>query len=146
MSEVRFGRFVRLKFIEKRGKRLLLVIRQQRIDALLCGLLACLLGRKPLFIVGVGVAGVDLHDIMDQAHQHDLRHVHPLVRVFLQKICHNGHMPGVLRVVFAAAMPREMGLAEHILLLVDLQNKVQLAFQPFVHVYRSSLYCRSLTV
>lgn len=28
VSEVRFGRFVRLKFIEKRGKRLLLVIRR----------------------------------------------------------------------------------------------------------------------
>ena len=55
-------------------------------------------------------------------------------------------MPGVLRVVFAAAMPREMGLAEYVLLLVKFENKIKLAFQPFVHVYRSSLYFRSLTV
>ena len=35
-------------------------------------------------------------------------------------------MPGVLRVVFRAAVPGQMGLSGNVLFLIDLQTEVQL--------------------
>ena len=88
---------------------------------------------KTVGVVGVGVTCVNLHHIVQQAHEHDARHIHRLVGIFLQQVRHDSHVPCVFGVVLAAAVAGEMRLPENVLLLVDLENEIQLFLQPFVH-------------
>lgn len=122
------------EFIEHRDELRLLVVGQQGVDALLGGVLARLLRLQALRVVGVRVAGVDFHDVVDQAHHHDLRHVHVFVGILPQQPGHDGHVPGVLGVVLRPAVAGQVRLPEDAFLLVDFQNEIQLPFQSFVHI------------
>ena len=133
MGKVRLGGLIGLKFVKNSHQLVLLVVRQERINALLCRVLARLLCLQTVGVVSVGVTCVNLHHIVQQAHEHDPRHIHRLVGIFLQQIRHDGHVPCVLGVILAAAVAGEMRLPENVLLLVDLKNEIQLFLQPFVH-------------
>ena len=133
VGKVRLGGLVGLKFVKNSHQPAFLVVRQERINALLCRVLARLLRLQTVGVVGVGVTCVNLHHIVQQAHEHDARHIHRLVGIFLQQIRHDSHVPCVLGVVLAAAVAGEMRLPENVLLLVDLENEIQLFLQPFVH-------------
>ena len=133
MGKVRLGGLVGLKFVKNSHQPAFLVVRQERINALLCRVLACLLRLQTVGVVGVSIPGVDLHYIMDQTHKHDPGNIDRLVGIFLQQVRHDSHVPCVLGVVLAAAVAGEMRLPENVLLLVDLENEIQLFLQPFVH-------------
>lgn len=79
----------------------------------------CLLGLLANFIISVGVAGINLYYIVQQAHHHDFCNVDGFVGVFFQQVCHNGHMPGMFRIIFLSAVVGEVGLPENIFFLVD---------------------------
>ncbi len=78
------------------------------------GIFAGLLGLATFLVVGEGVSGIDLHDIVDQAHQHDLCDIYGFIGIFAEKVGHDGHMPGMFCVIFPAAMAGEMCLAQDI--------------------------------
>ena len=56
----------------------------------------------PSAIVGVGVAGVDLHDIVDENQFECMQRVYGLVGVFGQHKRHHSQMPGMFGGVLAA--------------------------------------------
>ena len=140
-----FRRSSLLKLVEKRSQLHFLIFRQNREYPLLCRVLPGLLGLQSFRIVGIGIPRVDLHQVMDQTHEHDPGNIHLLVGILPQQIGHDRHMPGVLRVVLPAPVTGEMRLPQHVLFLVDLQRKGQLFLQAFVrsvHPLRSSRLCR----
>ncbi len=126
VREAGFRRAPRLELVEERRQLRALVLRQQRIDALLGGLLARLLRLQARRVISIRVARVNLHDVVDQAHHHHPRDVHGFVGVFAQQPRHRGHVPGVLRVVLGPPAARQVRLPEDILLLVDLEDEAQL--------------------
>ena len=126
-------RLIFLKLVEQRDQLLLLVVGKNGEDPLLGSVFSCFLRLQVLLVISVGVARVDLYDVMDETHEHDLRDVDLLVGVFPKQISHDRHVPGVLRVVFVPSVPGKVCLPEDVLLLIDLQSKGKLFLQSFVH-------------
>lgn len=88
---------------------------------------ACCLVRFGGFVVDVGVAGVDLHDVVDEGHFQDFEQVEiGLVGMFAQHYDHEGEVPGVLGIVFAAGLVADVGLPENVLQLVRLDDEIHL--------------------
>ena len=105
MGELRLGALIGFKFVKDGGEFFLLILGKKGVDSLLRRLFSRLLGLLGFLIVGVGISGVDLHHIMDEAHQHDFCDVHLFIGVLLKEIGHDGHVPGVFGVIFTAAVP-----------------------------------------
>ena len=63
---------------------------------------------------------------MNQAHKHDPRHINLLIGILLQQICHDSHMPGMLRIVLVASVTTQVGLTENVFFFIDLEDKIQL--------------------
>ena len=129
-GEAGLRRLAGLELLEQAPQLRLLILRQQTEDPLRRLFLPPLLGGQAGGVIGVGVAGVDLHDVVDQRHHHGLRHIDLPVSILLQQVDHDGHVPGVLRVILPAAVAAEMSLAKNVFLLVGLQNKGHLPFKP----------------
>ena len=133
MREAGFRGLIRFEFIEKRRQFRLLILRQNGENPLLRRVFPCLLRFQVFLVIRIGVPCVDLDNVMDQAHQHHFADVHLFVGIFPQQVCHDRHMPGMLRVVFPPPVSGKMRLPENILFLVDFQRKSQLFFQAFLH-------------
>ena len=118
-----FGRLSRFKLLKDGGQFFFLIRGQQRKDPLLRCRFPLLLRSLGRFVVSVGIAGIDLHQIMDQTHDHHMGDVNRLVGVLLQQIRHDRHVPGVLGIVFLSSVAGQRRLAKDVFLLVDLQCK-----------------------
>ena len=105
-----------------------MVLRQECKDALLRSVLPFLLGDLAIGVIGIGVACIDLNDIVDQTHQHHAPDVHRLVGILPQKIRHYRHVPRMLGIVLSSSVLRDVRLAEYILYLVYLKREGKLLF------------------
>ena len=135
MSKAGLRRLAFLKLIEQSRKLSPLILRQKGKDPFLRRVLPYFLGFQSLRIIGIGVPGIDLHDIVDETHEHDLPDIHGRIGVLPQKPGHDRHVPGMLRVVFPPPVAGEVRLPEHVFLLIDLQGKGQLLLQPLVSFF-----------
>ena len=93
MGELGLCRLCGFKLIEQRDQLRFLLRRKEGEDAFLGLVFALLLRFQAIGIVGVGVPGVDLHDVVDQTQEHDPGNVDRFVGVFLQKVGHDRHVP-----------------------------------------------------
>ena len=55
---------------------------------------------RACFIICVGVARIDLNQIVDQHHRYNFLKVYFLVGIFAEKNCHQCQMPGMFCIVF----------------------------------------------
>ena len=85
----------------------------------------------PLRFVGVGVvvveegvAGIDLHDVMDNHHFQDAQEFDGGVSMFVQHESHQRQMPAMLGGVFVATTVYEVGPPENTLKPVHFKNEV----------------------
>ena len=62
------------------------------------------------------------------------------IGIFLQDKGHDRHMPRMFRIIFPAAAAKDMGLPVDFLFFVDLQQKIQLFSQSFIHPIVSCLH------
>ena len=85
-----------------------------------------------LLIVGIGVAGIDLHDIMDQDHGNGFQNIDFFVGMFRHQNGHQRHMPGMFGIVFLPLSIGQPSLTEDLFLLVCLQCERKLLFQSLV--------------
>ena len=84
-------------------------------------------------VVAVGVAGVDLHDVVQQQHADHPAQVDAVPGgVLSEEHGRNGDVPGVLHGVFVAAAVEQEGLAKGVLQPVDLEQKFDLPVEPIV--------------
>ena len=111
-----------------------MIRRQQGKNPLFGSFLPGFLGLQSFRIIGIGIPGVNLHDIMNKAHDHDFSDIDRFIGILPQQVGHDGHMPGVLGVVFIPSVSGQMGLPEDVLFLIDLQGKCHLLFQTFLHI------------
>ena len=143
MRVLRLRRLVGLELLEECPELIALIRRQQCEDTVRRLLLTLPLRLQPLLVVGVDVARVDLHDIMDQAHHHDMRDVDLGVAVLAKQVRHDGHVPRMLRIALATPVIRQMRLPVDFLLLIDLQDELPLLLETFLihlHSFPASLY------
>ena len=95
--------------------------------------LALVLAGHPRRVVGERVAGVDLHEVVDDEHLQHAQDVDPgVVRVLGQDDGRETQVPGVLGVVLGPAALRAGRLPEDLLQLVDLEDESYLRPQPLV--------------
>ena len=139
--EARLGRLVRLELLPKGSQVGGLVIGEQAEDALGGVGLTLHMGRLGGGIVGVGVASINLDDVMDKAHDHGTGDVDGLVRVLPQQIGHHRRVPSVLCVVLSARVASDVRLAQDLLLPVYLENEVSLPLKALsVHEIPSDVH------
>ena len=133
MGKFSLGCLVFFKLIKERDQLCFLVIGKQRVDPLFCCVFPDFLRFQAFRIVGIGISGIYLNDVMDQAHQHYFCNIHFFIGILAKQICHDSHMPCMLCVIFVPAMTGEMCLPENILFFVYFKGKCQLPFQSFIH-------------
>ena len=80
-GKFRLRRLEFLELIKKRRQLLFLFLRQNGKDALLRSLLPGFLGFLCLRVIGVGITRINLHNIVDQTHQHNLGNVDRLIGI-----------------------------------------------------------------
>ena len=140
MGKVRLGGQILLKLLEQSPKILCLIVRKECEDPVRRLLLPRMLGLLSLLIVGVRIPGIDLHDIVDQAHDHRVQHVDLLVGILREKIAHDRHVPGVLRIVLPPSVACQVCLPENVLFLVQFQYEIHLRLKALschiVHVFQ----------
>ena len=129
MRELRFGRLVCFKLIKDLDQLFLLIGRKKGEDPLFCCFFSEFLCLQSFLIIRIGVTRIDLHDIMEQAHQHDLCDIDRLIGIFLQKICHYGHVPCMLCIVLVSSVSGQMRLPEDVFFFINFQGKCQLLFK-----------------
>ena len=74
-GELGLGRLLRLELVPQRSKLRRLVGRQQSEEALGGARLALVLIRQAGRVVGKRVAGIDLHDVVDEEHFQHAQHI-----------------------------------------------------------------------
>ena len=74
-------RLISFKLIKQSDQLFLLIFRQQGEDPLLGLVFPFLLRLETFRIIGIGIPGIDLHDVMDQTHQHDFPDIHFLIGI-----------------------------------------------------------------
>lgn len=80
-----FRCFAVLKLVEESDELIFLILRQDGEDTLFSSVFAGLLGLATFLVVGEGVTCINLHDIVDQAHQHDLCDIYGFIGILTEE-------------------------------------------------------------
>ena len=114
-GETRLGALAVFKLAPDSAKRLRLVFRQQTEDPFRCSGLLLGFGLSGLEVVDHGIAGVDLHDVVQQQHLRDPVDVHRPV----QRLLFAGFRERAARVARATQDPAARHTANSLLLAAD---------------------------
>ena len=149
MGKARFRCLIRFELEPEIHQHFSLILRQQAVDALGRFVFSLVFCFVCLRVVRIRVACINLHEVVDQQHEHRSADVDFLTRIFLQQKCHHRHVPCVLRVVLLARIAADVRLAQDLFFFINLQNKIQLFFKTFaIHLFPLFfyMYSRSLSV
>jgi hypothetical protein len=77
-------------------------------------------------IIGKGVTGVDLDEVVDDEHPHHPRRIHRAFRMFGEHLGHQRQVPGMLGAVLPAGAIAERCLPKHSLQAIRVDQEGQL--------------------
>ena len=117
------------KFLPKFSQTLPLILRQKSENAVCSFLLSFTLSRLRRFVIGIGIPGINLHDIMDQKHGNCFQYIDRFIGVFTEENRHQRHVPCMLCVIFLSGSPCEVGLTADELFFVNFTDKIELLIQ-----------------
>ena len=117
------------KFFPEFSQPLSLILGEQSENAFRSFFLSFTLGCLRGFIIGIGIPGINLHDIMDQKHGNCFQHIDRLIGIFTKENRHQCHVPCMLCIIFLSGSACEIGLAADELFFVNFTDKIELLIQ-----------------
>lgn len=121
-----FRRLAGLEFFPKLAELAALIGREKAEEAVGGALLADIFFGKSDGVIGEGVAGIDLDDVVDEDHLDGVEEIDGYDGILGHEGGHDGEMPGVLGGVLATGLVGQERLAEDGLELVDFEDEGEL--------------------